>query len=65
MGGVSSGKDAFEKISLGASLVQLYTSLIYEGPNVVVKILSELSVCLKKKGINNISELVGKNISYD
>ncbi len=65
VGGVSSGKDAFEKISLGANLVQLYTSLIYEGPNVVIKILSELSLCLKKKGINNVSELVGKNISYD
>ncbi len=65
VGGISSGQDAFEKISMGASLVQLYTSLIYEGPSVVVRILSELSLCLKKKGIKNVSELVGKNISYD
>tara|TARA_B100000900_G_scaffold367731_1_gene344424 strand:- start:692 stop:1747 length:1056 start_codon:yes stop_codon:yes gene_type:complete len=65
VGGISTGKDAFEKISLGASLLQLYTSLIYQGPNVVFNILSELSSCLKKKGIKNVSELVGKNISYD
>ncbi len=49
VGGISSGKDAFEKISLGASLLQLYTSLIFKGPNVVVKILSELSALLEKR----------------
>ncbi len=65
VGGISNGKDAFEKISLGASLIQIYTSLIYGGPSVVTKILSELSFCLKKKGIKNVSELVGKNISYE
>lgn len=65
VGGISSGKDAFEKISLGASLLQLYTSLVYRGPNIVVQILSELSVLLEKKGLQNINDLVGKNISYE
>lgn len=65
VGGISNGKDAFEKISLGASLIQLYTSLIFKGPGVVIKILSELSFYLKKKGFKNVSELVGKNIRYD
>ena len=51
VGGVSSGKDAFQKISLGANLIQLYTSLIYSGPNVVFNILKELSELLKKKRI--------------
>ena len=48
VGGVSSGKDAFEKISLGCNLVQLYTSLIYQGPNLIFDILNELSYLLKK-----------------
>ncbi|MEE2694737.1 MAG: quinone-dependent dihydroorotate dehydrogenase [Pseudomonadota bacterium] len=65
VGGVSSGKDAFEKISLGASLIQLYTSLIYQGPDVVSKILSELSLLLKKKGLKSVKELIGKDLSYD
>jgi len=65
VGGVSSGKDAFEKISLGASLIQLYTSLIYQGPDVVSKILSELSLLLKKKGLKSVKELIGKGLSYD
>ena len=65
VGGISSGKDAFEKISLGASLIQIYTVLIYKGPGVVKKILSELSELIKKKGLTDINELVGKNIKYD
>jgi len=65
VGGISSGEDAFEKISLGASLLQLYTSLIYHGPDVVFRILSELSLLLKKRGIKNIKELIGKNLSYE
>ena len=65
VGGISTGKDAFEKISMGASLLQLYTSLIYQGPNVVVRILSDLSCSLKRKGLKNVSDLIGTNINYD
>ena len=65
VGGISSGRDAFEKISMGASLLQLYTALIYNGPNIVIKILSDLSHSLKRKGIKNVTGLIGKNISYD
>ena len=63
VGGISNGRDAFEKISCGCSLLQLYTSLVYKGPNVVVNILSELSGLLKKKGIRKVEDLVGKNIN--
>ena len=63
VGGISNGRDAFEKISCGCSLLQLYTSLVYKGPNVVVNILSELSGLLKKKGISKVEDLVGKNIN--
>ena len=62
VGGVSSGKDVFEKISLGCNLVQLYTSLIYQGPNLISNILSELSFLLKKNNLKNIDSLVGANL---
>ncbi|MBS91606.1 MAG: dihydroorotate dehydrogenase (quinone) [Rickettsiales bacterium] len=62
VGGISNGKDAFEKISLGCSLVQLYTSLVYKGPNIVAEILAELSQLIQQKGLKNIKELIGANI---
>ena len=47
VGGISNGKDVYEKIRAGASLVQLYTALIYEGPPLVKKIKRELSELLR------------------
>lgn len=47
IGGVANGKDAMDKIRAGASLVQLYTSLTYQGPPVVTKIKRELEQLLK------------------
>lgn len=46
VGGISCGADAYSKIKAGASLVQLYTALIYQGPPVVSKINRELSELL-------------------
>ena len=65
VGGIFTGKDAFEKISSGCSLLQIYTSLVYKGPDVVIQILSELSNLLKNKGIKNIEDLVGTNENYE
>ena len=59
VGGVDSGKSAFEKIINGASLVQLYTGMVYKGPNIAFKISDELSNILENKGIKNISEVIG------
>ena len=59
LGGVSTGKDAYEKIKAGASLVQLYTALVYQGPNVVQKINEQILHFLQKDGYNHISEAVG------
>ena len=42
VGGIESGKDALERIKSGASLVQIYTSMVYEGPTIVNKIKREL-----------------------
>lgn len=58
-GGIFSAEDAYRKIILGASLLQLITGLIYEGPLLVAKINSELPRLLKKDGFKNISEAIG------
>lgn len=58
-GGIFSAQDAYKKIKLGASLLQLITGLIYEGPLLVAKINSELPTLLKKDGFKTISEAVG------
>jgi len=59
VGGVSNGQDAFDKICAGASLVQLYSALVFQGPPVVNRIRRELQEILEKDGINSISEAVG------
>ncbi len=50
---------AYEKIKSGASLLQLYTGMVYEGPGIVKKIKSELIDILEKEKIKNVSEIVG------
>ena len=59
VGGISNGQQAYDKIKAGASLVQLYTALIYEGPTVVSKINKELLALLKADGHTHISDAVG------
>ena len=59
VGGVTSGLTAYEKIKAGASLLQLYTGMVYEGPGIVKKIKSELIDILEKEKIKNVSEIVG------
>ena len=60
VGGISSGADAYEKIRAGASLVQLYTGLVYEGPGLVRRIKRELLTCLTRDGFASIADAVGK-----
>ncbi len=59
VGGVSNGQDAFEKITSGATLVQLYTGMVYRGPRIASKISTELIDLLKNKGFKNVSEAIG------
>ena len=61
VGGVDSGDSAYEKISAGASALQLYTGMVYNGPLVIKDIKRELIATLKKEKINNIQEAVGIN----
>ena len=60
VGGVDSGKSAYNKFLAGANLVQLYTGMIYQGPNIVVKIKKELKELLINKNVKNFQEIVGK-----
>ncbi|KAM6118133.1 dihydroorotate dehydrogenase (quinone), mitochondrial [Pterocles gutturalis] len=59
VGGVSSGRDALEKIRAGASLVQMYTALVYHGPTVVGAVKRELEELLREQGFKNVMEAVG------
>jgi dihydroorotate dehydrogenase (fumarate)/dihydroorotate dehydrogenase len=58
-GGVSTAEDAYAKIRLGASLVQLLTALIYRGPGVVHTITADLAQLLERDGFNNVADAVG------
>jgi len=59
VGGIDSGRSAYEKFINGASLVQLYTGMVYKGPEIAHKISGELIDILKKKQVKNISEVIG------
>ncbi len=60
VGGIFNATDAYRKIKAGASLVELITGMIYEGPQVISDINLGLVKLLKKDGYKNISEAVGK-----
>ena len=58
-GGISSAEDAYRKLRLGASLVQLLTALIYQGPSVVHAITADLAQLLARDGVNHVADIVG------
>uniref|UniRef100_UPI00358F4F01 dihydroorotate dehydrogenase (quinone), mitochondrial n=1 Tax=Myxine glutinosa TaxID=7769 RepID=UPI00358F4F01 len=59
VGGITSGADAMEKIKAGASLVQVYTALVYHGPPLLNKIKHELEDLLRQDGFVSVTEAVG------
>jgi dihydroorotate dehydrogenase len=59
VGGIASADDAWDRIRAGASLVQLYTAMVYEGPGTARRIALGLAARLKREGYSNISEIVG------
>ncbi len=58
-GGIESGVDAFARIRAGATLVQLYTALVYRGPGLAKAINAELKMLLAREGFANVAEAVG------
>ena len=61
VGGIDSGKSAYDKFLAGASFLQLYTGMIYQGPNIVSKIKKELKQILIDKKVKNFKEIIGKD----
>ncbi|MDP6689580.1 MAG: dihydroorotate dehydrogenase (quinone), partial [Alphaproteobacteria bacterium] len=64
VGGIDSAETAYAKIRNGASLIQLYTGLIYHGPGLVPAITDGLARLLHQDGFTNITEAVGADVSY-
>jgi len=60
VGGVDSGKSAYQKFLAGANYIQLYTGMVFKGPNIVNMIKKELKELLLKDGVKNFSEIIGK-----
>jgi len=58
-GGIASGADAYDRIRAGASLVQLYTALVYEGPGLARRVCRELKALLLRDGFARVDEAVG------
>lgn len=59
VGGIFSGQDAYAKIRAGASAVQLYTALVFEGPGLVRRIKNDLAALLKRDGFSRLADAVG------
>ena len=60
VGGVDSGESAYQKFLAGANYIQLYTGMVFRGPNIVNMIKKELKELLLRDGVKNFSEIVGK-----
>ena len=60
VGGVDSGKSAYNKFLAGADYIQLYTGMVFRGPNIVSMIKKELKELLLKDGVKNFTEIIGK-----
>jgi len=59
VGGIESADDAWERIAAGASLIQLYSAMVYEGPGIAGRIAKGLTKRLKHEGMSSIAEAVG------
>jgi dihydroorotate dehydrogenase len=59
VGGIASGEDAYAKVRAGASLVQLYTALVYRGPALVAQIKRDLASLLRRDGYSSLAQAVG------
>jgi dihydroorotate dehydrogenase len=59
VGGIGSGAEAWRRLRAGASLVQVYTALIYQGPSLVRRINEELLARMEREGVKGIGEVIG------
>ena len=59
VGGIGSAEDAWQRIRAGASLVQLYSAMVYEGPSIAMRIAKGIARRLKREGMTSIADAVG------
>jgi dihydroorotate dehydrogenase len=59
VGGISSAEDAYERIKAGASLIQLYTGLVYQGPGLIRSVKKGLVRLMEEDGHSSIKKIVG------
>ena len=59
VGGIDSGAEAYARIRAGASLVQLYTGLVYGGPSLPGRILREMEALMRRDGFLQVAEAIG------
>jgi len=59
VGGIGSGAEAYARLRAGASLVQLYTALVYEGPGLPARMLRELDALITRDGFATIADAIG------
>lgn len=62
VGGIDSGEEAYKRIKAGASLVQVYSALIYEGPGLIAKINNDLIKLMREDGYENITQAIGVDL---
>ena len=62
VGGVATAEDAYRKLRAGASLVQLYTALVYRGPSVARSINRGLLELLERDGFDSVADAVGADL---
>ena len=62
VGGIASGAQAYERIRAGASLIQIYSAMVYEGPYLAARINAELAALLRRDGFANVAEAVGIDV---
>ena len=58
-GGIDSAEEAYKRIKAGASLVQIYSGLVYHGPDMIMNINKELIQLIKADGYDNITQAIG------
>ncbi len=61
VGGVATGADALLKIKAGASLIQFYTAMVFDGPGIAMRIKQELAALVENEGSSSVSQLVGSD----
>jgi dihydroorotate dehydrogenase len=63
IGGIDSGASAIAKLEAGATLLQLYTGLVYEGPGLLRRMTRDIVALIKREGLGSVSDLIGRRAS--